>query len=162
MKGIWLALVVWTTAFAAPLAAAPAKLLFAGGGWAALRFGDRCEAESKPVIPQRTGPDQPRAGFTFAGSRRGEFHVRLSRTPRPGSSVILTVGEQPFLLVNRGEWAWSRGPAQEAAIIAAVRNGGAMRIESRDGGGRRFVDRYLLAGAATAIDAAAAGCAGKI
>ena len=37
-----------------------------------------------------------------------------------------------------------------------------MRVEGRDAGGRRFADRYLLNGAPTAIDAAAAGCAGKI
>jgi hypothetical protein len=37
-----------------------------------------------------------------------------------------------------------------------------MSIESRDAGGRRVVDPYSLDGAATAIDAAAAACAGKI
>jgi hypothetical protein len=36
-----------------------------------------------------------------------------------------------------------------------------MTVESRDGAGRRFVDPYALDGAATAIDAAAAACAGK-
>jgi hypothetical protein len=36
-----------------------------------------------------------------------------------------------------------------------------MRVESRDENGARIVDRYSLASAATAIDAAAAACAGK-
>ena len=75
---------------------------------------------------------------------------------------MLTVGSQPFMLVSKGEWAWSRGPRQEAAIIAAVRSSGGMRIEGRGRGGRRFVDRYLLSGAPTAIDAAAAACAAKL
>ena len=75
---------------------------------------------------------------------------------------MLTIGEQPFLLVARGDWAWSNGPLQEAAIIAAARSAQSMRIEARDSSGRRFTDRYLLDGAPTAIDAAAAGCAGKI
>ena len=74
---------------------------------------------------------------------------------------MLTVGDRPFMLVSRGDWAWSRGPLQEAAIIDAVRAAGGMRIEGRDEAGRRFVDRYLLDGASTAIDAAAAACAGK-
>ena len=145
-----------------PALAVPAKLLYAGGGWAALRFGDRCEAETMAVSPQRSGAQQPRAGFAFdsGGKRRGEFHVRLSHAPRPGSTIILTVGNQPFLLVSRGDWAWSRGSLQDAAIISAVRSNGSMRVEGRDLSGRRFADRYLLAGAATAIDAAAAGCAG--
>ena len=39
-----------------------------------------------------------------------------------------------------------------------MRTGGGMRIEARDSGGRRLSDRYLLDGAPTAIDAAAAAC----
>ena len=74
---------------------------------------------------------------------------------------MLTIGERPFMLIARGDWAWSRGPLQEAAILDAVRAATSMRIEARDGGGRRFADRYLLNGAPTAIDAAAAGCAGR-
>ena len=65
------------------------------------------------------------------------------------------------MLVALSDHAWSRGPLQEAAIIEATRSATSMRIEARDGAGRRFADRYLLNGAPTAIDAAAAGCAGK-
>ena len=72
--------------------------------------------------------------------------------------MVLTIGEQPFLLSARGASAWSRGPAQEAAIIAAMRGASGMRVEARDGAGRRMVDRYVLDGAPTAIDAAAAAC----
>ncbi len=74
----------------------------------------------------------------------------------------MTIGERPFMLVARGDQAWSRGPLQEAAIIEAARASTSLRIEARDRSGRRFADRYLLAGAPTAIDAAAAACAGKI
>ncbi len=73
---------------------------------------------------------------------------------------MLTIGETPFLLVGRGPLAWSRGPAQEAAIIAAMRAETGMRIEARSATGGRFVDRYLLDGAPTAIDAAAACAVG--
>ena len=72
---------------------------------------------------------------------------------------MLQVGDQPFLLVARDGWAWSRGPQQEQAIIAAVRQRTGMRIEARDAAGGRFADPYLLDGAPTAIDAAAARCA---
>lgn len=71
---------------------------------------------------------------------------------------MLTIGSQPFQLAARGPDAWSKGPAQEAAIIAAARAATGMRVEARDPSGRRFVDRYLLAGAPSAIDAAAASC----
>lgn len=147
---------------AAPVAAAP--ILFASGHWVALDRGAACEAASQALRAASRGRPQAIAGFAFdaRGARNGQFFARLSRAPRPGSSIMLTVGSRPFLLVGRGDWAWSRGPRQEAAIIEAVRAAGGMRIEARDRGGRRFVDRYLLDGAPTAIDAAAAACAGKL
>ncbi len=146
-----------------PAHSAQPQILFAKGHWAALKFGDRCEAVARPLLPAARRQPAARAGFGFgAPGRGGEFRVRLSRVPRPGSNVMLTIGDRPFMLVARGDWAWSRGPLQEAAIIAAARGAMSMRIEARDAAGRRFADRYLLAGAPTAIDAAAAGCAGKI
>ena len=75
---------------------------------------------------------------------------------------MLRIDNQPFLLVSRGNAAWSDGPRQEQAIIAALRNATSMSVESRDGAGQRFVDPYSLDDAATAIDAAAAACAGKM
>lgn len=159
---------LWKTiAFAALLFASEqseaARILFAAGQWAAVDRGSLCEAGGRSLRTAAKGRPQARAGFTFdaGGPRRGEFHARLSRVPRASSTVMLTIGTQPFLLVSRDGWAWSRGPAQEAAIIAAARSAGGMRIEARDRAGRRIVDRYLLDGAPTAIDAAAAACAGK-
>ncbi len=49
--------------------------------------------------------------FAFTPDRRrwGEFSARLSRQPRAGSSVMLRIDKQRFLLVTRGNSAWSRG-----------------------------------------------------
>ena len=138
-----------------------ASTLFAGGAWAAIDRGASCEALARSVRIAAKGKVQATAGFAFTPDRRrwGEFHAHLRRMPRPGSSVMLQIGDQPFLLVTRGDWAWSRGPLQEQAIIAAARNASSMRVEARDRSGRRFNDVYLLDGAPTAIDAAAARCA---
>ena len=140
--------------------AAKGTILFARGSWAAIDRGAECEAAGRSARIAAKGKVQAIAGFAFSRDRRrwGEFHARLRRVPRPGSSVILTVGDQPFLLVARGEWAWSSGPLQDQAIIAAVRGAGGMRVEGRDLAGRRFSDPYALDGAPTAIDAAAARC----
>lgn len=145
-------------------ALAASSIIHAGGQWAAIDRGDVCVALTRSQRIAAKGKVEATAGFAFSRDRRrwGEFHARLSRIARPGSSVMLTIGNQPFLLVGRGDWAWSRGPAQEAAIIAAARNAPGMRVEARDGSGRRFADPYLLDGAPTAIDAAAARCAGKM
>ena len=153
----------WFVAIALILSApaAAAQLLFAGGQWVALDRGGTCEAASRSLRIAQKGKVQARAGFAFDsnGARRGQFFAEMSRIPRADSTVILTVGTQPFMLVARGNWAWSRDPRQEAAIIAAVRAAPGMRVDSRDTSGRRVVDRYLLDGAPTAIDAAAARCA---
>jgi hypothetical protein len=145
-------------------ATAAGRILFAAGTWAAIDRGATCVAAGRSAKIAVKGKVQPVAGFTFTADRRrwGEFHAHLSRMPRAGSSVILTVGGQPFLLTARGDWAWSTGPAQEQAIIAAARNATGMRVEARDLGGNRFADPYALDGAPAAIDAAAAACAGKM
>ncbi|HET6942068.1 MAG TPA: hypothetical protein VFH89_07900 [Sphingomicrobium sp.] len=145
-------------AFAAPAPAA--QLLFAGGQWVALDRGGNCEAATRALRIAQKGKVQARAGFAFdsGGPRHGQFYAQLSRMPRAGSTVILTVGDQPFLLAAGSGWAWSRDSVQEAAIMEAARSAGGMRVESRDQAGGRFTDRYLLDGAATAIDSAAARC----
>jgi hypothetical protein len=147
-----------TLALAAPVSAA--QLLFAGGHWVALDRGGNCEAATRALRIAKKGKVQARAGFAFdsGGRRHGQFYAQLSQIPRAGSSVILTVGNQPFLLATGSGWAWSRDAAQEAAIMEAARLAGGMRVESRNQAGGRFTDRYLLDGAATAIDAAAARC----
>ena len=142
-------------------AAARGNVVFAGGAWAAIDRGNTCEALSRSQRVATKDKVQAVAGVSFTPDHRrwGEFHARLSRVPRGDASVMLQVGGQPFLLVTRGGWAWSRGPLQAQAIIAALRDATSMRIESRDGVGVRFSDPYLLDGAPTAIDAAAARCA---
>ncbi|MGE5561995.1 MAG: hypothetical protein ACM3ZV_01655 [Bacillota bacterium] len=156
----WLVLLLASMASAA---AARGTIIYAGGSWAAIDRGGTCEALARSARTAPKGKLQAIAGFTFSADRRrwGEFHARLRRLPRAGAAVMLRVGDQPFLLVSRGNQAWSDGPMQERAIIAALRSASGMSVESRDGAGRRFVDPYALDGAATAIDAAAAACAGK-
>jgi hypothetical protein len=146
---------------AAAMPADAARTIFAGGNWAAIDFGERCEARSR-ALWLREGTE-PFAGFAFdrQGARQGQFYVHLSRPARPGATVIATIGSTPFLLAGRGEWAWSSGVRQQSAMLEAARYATGMRVESRDQRGRRIVDRYLLAGAPTAIDSAAAACAGK-
>ncbi len=156
-------MIVRTLCFAAALlcaSASAAQVISAHREWAAIQFDGRCEARSRAVRVERGRPPAY-AGFAFDGRGRlqGQFYARLSRGSRHGSTAILTVGGQPFLLAVRGDWAWGRDARQDNAIVAAARYARSMRIESRDPGGRRIIDRYTLGGAATAIDAAAAKCA---
>lgn len=135
----------------------------ADGQWAALSQGRTCEAAARSVglVHKDRPPARASISFDAGGPRRGQFAARLSRLPRPGATVMLHIGDRPFLLMSQGDMAWSRGPKQEQAIIAAMRAHGGMRVEARSPGGGRIVDRYTLDGAPLAIDAAAA-CAAAL
>ncbi len=146
-------LMIASTALAAPLP----RIVAAQGRWAALAGPGQCNAASLSLLPASKTRLQGRASLSFdRRSRHGQFAATLSKAVASGAGVMLTIGDQPFLLVARGAGAWSRGPAQEAAIIAAMRGATRMRIEGRSARGLRFIDRYDLPGAPTAIDAAAA------
>ena len=73
-------------------AAAAQRVLFARGQWATLQSQDgrHCQAAARSLRDASKGAEQARASFEFdaGGPRRGEFHVRLSRAARQGSSVI--------------------------------------------------------------------------
>lgn len=129
--------------------------------WAAFDRGGTCEALSRSELLAPKGREQARAAISFdrvPGRRRGELHLRLSRASVPGSTVLVQTGGATFQLAGRGSDAWSTGPAQERALIVAIRAATDLRVRFRssDGG---HTDRYLLTGAPTAIDAAAAACA---
>ena len=144
-----------------PVLARGGSVIAAGGSWAALHRDGRCDAQSRITVQTPSGKTSALAGFAF-GTGKGQwggFHARLSRVPRAGASVLATVGTTQFLLVNRGNLVWARDPAQDKAMLDAVRSSTGMRIQSRDVGGRRFTDHYALDFAPTAIDAAAARCA---
>ena len=161
LKFGWLPLRYGVLLLAAAATTGASRVVFAGADWAAIDFGKQCEARSKALWAKpATGPY---AGFAFGrgGGRQGQFYVHLSKPARPGATIVATIGDQPFLLAGKGEWGWSRNVGQQSAMIAAVRGGGSMRIDSRDARGARIVDRYALSAAPTAIDAAAAACAGK-
>ena len=141
---------------------APA-IVAADGQWAVLSQGRTCEAAARSVgmVYKDRPPARASLSFDAGGPRRGQFAARLSRLPRTGATVMLHIGDRPFLLMAQGDMAWSRGPMQEQAIIAAMRAHGGMRIEAKSPRGGRIVDRYSLEGAPLAIDAAAA-CAAAL
>src|SRR5215210_3417927 len=111
-------------------AATPARVIGVSGSWAAIDRGSSCEAVTRsPFRPARSAPPAI-VGFRFTPDRRqwGQFHAALSREPRPGATILLEIGGETFLLVARGREAWSRGTAQDQAIIAAIRLAQGMKV----------------------------------
>lgn len=131
-------------------------------GWGAFRDArpPRCFAIAAPARSGR-GTWKPFAAIATwpALGVRGQLHVRLRQAKRANTPVYLTIGEQRFLLASGGADAWAPDARGDAAIVAAMRGGSSMSVEALDLRGRPFADTYRLRGAATAIDAAALGCA---
>jgi len=92
-------------------------------------------------------------------STRNEVHVRLSRRLAADAQAVLNVGGQRFPLVAGQADVWPADPRASAAIVAAMRSAQEMTVMARGADGRTFRDSYRLAGAASAMDAAALGCA---
>lgn len=131
------------------------------GGWGSFAEGDRCYAITEPHRSPRAGDWKPFAsvGYWPRSGVRGQVHFRLSREKRRGSAVLLRVDDRTFQLVGGGADAWAPDRRGDAEIVAAMRGGVEMVVETRSTTGARVRDHYRLRGAPTAIDAAALGCA---
>lgn len=127
--------------------------------WGAFRDDGptRCYAISRPVRGETGAPFASVATWPGAGVR-GQLHVRLSRAKASRAGVVLAIGERRFDLTAGRIDAWSPDAATDRAIVAAMRGGRSMSVESVAANGAAFVDVYALSGAATAIDAAALAC----
>ena len=129
--------------------------------WAAFadRAPRRCYAIAQPVRADGT-PDRGGAFASVAAAPGGArtLHLRLSRPRGADAALTLAVDERRFALV--GDAATARAPdaATDRAIVAAMRGARSMTLTTLDRAGRPIEDAYALAGAATAIDAAALGC----
>jgi hypothetical protein len=121
----------------------------------------RCFAIAQPSRSPRSRDWKPFATISFWPERRvrGQVHFRLSRVKREGSAVLLKIDGRPFQLMAGGRDAWGPDPRGDAEIIAAMRGGIEMIVETRSERGALVRDYYQLRGAATAIDAAALACA---
>ena len=123
----------------------------------------RCYAIAQPVQAggapgARWRPFASVATWPGRGARN-QLHIRLSRERDARARVTLSVGERRFALVAGKADAWAPDTRTDAAVVAAIRSGRSMSVESLSRGGQPFADVYALRGAATAIDAASLGCA---
>lgn len=134
-------------------------------GWGAFRDSGadpRCYAIARAERSRQPRDYEPYADVAIWPRRgvRGQVHFRLSRRLAADARVVLALGEQRFELTGGGGDAWAQDRRMDAAIVAAMRSAGGMTVSAKAADGRGFSDSYALAGAATAMDAAAIGCAG--
>jgi hypothetical protein len=138
------------------------------GNWAAFRDpaqnqenGPRCYAIAMAAPSSRERQYQPYASIGTWPKRglRGQVHLRVSRPLASNAPIVLNVGGQRFQLTGGGGDAWAADKRMDAAIVAAMRSAGSMTVSARGADGRGFSNTWDLQGAATAMDAAAVGCA---
>ena len=146
-------------------AAAQRSALGIFSGWGAFRdrAPARCFAIAEPTRSLKPEGWQPFASISYwpQAEARGQVHFRISRQKRTGSAVLLRIDGRTFQLVGGANNAWAPDSRADAEIVAAMRSGVAMSLETRSVRGARVRDVYELRGAATAIDAAAIACAGS-
>ncbi len=134
--------------------------------WAAFRDGDpiRCFAIAQPVLAD--GTTDRRGAFASVAVRQADtggpaIFVRLSQPRNAAAAITLAIGERRFALVGDRRTARPPDAASDRAIVGAMRGGRGMTIATIAVSGQPLADSYALTGAATAIDAAALGCAGR-
>lgn len=146
---------------ATPLGAKDSLGVFSS--WGAFRDPNvpRCYAIARAQPNAARGDYEPFASIGTWPKRdvRNQLHIRLSRKVSPAGHIVLRIGSESFTLAGGGGDAWAQDHRMDAAVIAAMRSAGAMTVTARARDGRNFTDRYSLAGAATAMDAATVGCA---
>ncbi|HEY0044706.1 MAG TPA: hypothetical protein VGB62_09170 [Allosphingosinicella sp.] len=129
--------------------------------WGAFAAAGKCYAIAEPErSPRRQGGrGYASVGYWPGSAVRGQLHFRLPAAKRQGSAVLLRIDDRTFQLIGGGDNAWAPDARADAEIVAAMRTGLAMTVETRTERGALLRDTYRLRGAATAIDAAAIACA---
>lgn len=133
------------------------------GQWGAFRdpASPRCYAIAK-AIPSRLHRDyEPYATIATwpAKKIRNQVHFRLSRRLARDRAITLKIGSERFTLIGGGGDAWAADASTNAAIVARMRSARTMTVSARGANGKGFSNTWNLPGAASAIDAAALGCA---
>ena len=154
-------------AFAATVGTVPASARDSLGmfaSWGAFRDAavPRCYAIAQVEKPRGAKVDYQAYADVGHWPKRGlrnQVHFRLSKRVAPNSAIRLRVDSQDFALTGGGGDAWAADRRMDAAIVAAMRSAKAMRVRARAADGREISDYYPLPGSASAIDAAALGCA---
>jgi hypothetical protein len=156
---------LWSALLCASLVAGPAHARDTLGvfdGWGAFRDAqpNRCFAIAEPAAG-KAGQWRPYASIGFWPQQkvRGQLHIRLSRERKVDAKIYLTVDDRRWELTGGKYDVWAPSPLHDSYILAKMRSSRSMSIASVATNGGAFADTYKLSGAATAVDAAALGCA---
>ncbi|MFN4284262.1 MAG: invasion associated locus B family protein [Alphaproteobacteria bacterium] len=81
-----------------------------------------------------------------ADKERDVVNVQFGYPLRAGKDVQVTIGDAKFSLFPNGEAAWTRGAADDKAMVAAMMKGASMTVTGLSERGTKTVDTYSLRG----------------
>ena len=112
-----------------------------------------------------------------AGLNRGESFLFITHRPasktvnevsfiagypyKPGSGVTLAIGKQKFAMFTEGDGAWVEKPADEARVIAAMKQGDTLTLSGTSQRGTKTTDHVSLAGFSAALKTINKACGVK-
>lgn len=123
-----------------------------------------CFVISRPTgsTPQTQSRGQPYLFVTYwPGGVRGEVMVSAGYTFQAGTPVTLIVGNASYRFFTQPAFpdtAWIENPAQEAALVTAMRNGSTLTVRGTSAQGTETNDTYSLIGITAALNQIATQC----
>lgn len=76
-----------------------------------------------------------------------------------GSTVTVEIGDSEFAMFTDGEFAWTASPADDAALVTAMKRGTDAVVTGESGRGNTTEDTFSLLGFTASVEDAAARCA---
>ncbi len=150
-----------------PAAATEQTFIAAYRDWSLYRFADGdeelCFIASEPTKQdgnyERRGPPAVLVTRLPAEPDNDEVSVQPGYSYKPDSDVEIVVdGDRRFSLFTRGEYAWTRSPADDEALIGAMRAGLQMTVRGTSTRDTFSLDTYSLLGFTAAINALDRAC----
>lgn len=92
------------------------------------------------------------------GGAQGEISFTGGYPFADGSIVAVEIDGKSFEMFTEGEWAWTTGAADDAALLAALKAGSTAILTGRSGRGTQTMDTFSLRGFTAAMEEAAKRC----
>ncbi len=150
----------------APAAETKAKLLERINDWTVFVYEDAngrvCFAASAPTDMQPKSVKRNSVIFYVTTWQkdgvRNEVSVRQGYAMKANATATVTVGNQNFTLTALDDKAFSKDPAEERKLVAAMEAGGPMVVKATTAKGSATTDQYSLDGMAAAVQKMQEAC----
>ena len=95
---------------------------------------------------------------TFRPGKPGEISFSGGYPFAGGSTVEVAIDGNSFQLFTDGEWAWPGSADDDAALLAAMKNGTSAVMKAKSGKGTQTTDTFSLRGFTAAMEDAEKRC----